>query len=124
MAKLVNKHIRITEQQDQHLLALSAKTGYNVNELIRKILDNIDDVTLTTALSRQQATANREMQLLASRKYIMDTLSRTQVFNNINQIAHYVNKYPDNDLGKELVNAFNIVSKRIDELRSDINEHC
>ena len=123
MAKLVNKHIRITEQQDQHLLALSAKTGYNVNELIRKILDNVDDVTLTTALSRQQAT-NREMQLLASRKYIMDTLSRTQVFNNINQIAHYVNKYPDNDLGKELVNAFNIVSKRIDELRSDINEHC
>ena len=122
MAKLVNKHIRITE--DQHLLSLSAKTGYNVNELIRKILDNVDDVTLTTALSRQQATANREMQLLASRKYIMDTLSRTQVFNNINQIAHYVNKYPDNDLGKELVNAFNTVSKKIDELRSDINEHC
>lgn len=84
MAKLVNKHIRITEQQDQHLSALSAKTGYNVNELIRKILDNVDDVTLTTALSRQQATANREIQLLASRKYIMDTLSRTQVFNNIN----------------------------------------
>ncbi|WP_156249951.1 plasmid mobilization relaxosome protein MobC, partial [Limosilactobacillus reuteri] len=46
------------------------------------------------------------------------------ICHNINQIAHYVNKYPDNDLGKELVNAFNIVSKRIDELRSDINEHC
>lgn len=123
MAKLVNKHIRITEQQDQHLSSLSAKTGYNVNELIRKILDNIDDVTLTTALSRQQATANCEMQLLASRKYIMDTLTRTQVF-NINQIAHYINKYPNNDLGKELIDAFNTVTKRIDQLRSDINEHC
>ncbi len=84
----------------------------------------MDNSNYNNTLSRQQATANREMQLLASRKYIMDTLSRTQVFNNINQIAHYVNKYPDNDLGKELVNAFNIVSKRIDELRSDINEHC
>ena len=124
MAKLVNKHIRITEQQDQHLSSLSAKTGYNVNELIRKILDNIDDVTLTTALSRQQATAYREMQLLASRKYIKGTLTRTQVFNNINQIAHYINKYPNNDLGKELIDAFNTVTKRIDQLRSDINEHC
>ena len=53
----------------------------------------------------------------------MDTI-RTQVFNNINQIAHYINKYPNNDLGKELVNTFNTVIKEINELRSDINEHC
>ena len=54
MAKLVNKHIRITEQQDQHLLSLKLRQEYNVNELIRKILDNVDDVTRQLALSRQQ----------------------------------------------------------------------
>lgn len=117
--RLVDKHFRLTEQQYNHLKRLSAETGYNVNELLRLIVDNIDDGTLKIVNQSQQAKANREMQILARQKYLLNLFSN--VTSNINQIAKYVNT--NQKIDKNVVNAFEQMITKIDKLRGDVREH-
>lgn len=119
MVKLVDKHFRLTEDQYKHLTALSAKTGYNVNQLLRLIVDNVDDGTLKVVIQSQQEKANREMQILARQKYLLNLFSN--VSSNVNQIAKYVNT--NQQIDENVVNAFNSMTNQIDKLRGEIREH-
>lgn len=119
MVKLVDKHFRLTEDQYKHLTALSAMTGYNVNELLRLIVDNVDDSTLKIVIQSQQAKANREMQMLARQKYLLNLFSN--VSNNINQISKYVNT--NQKIDKNVVNAFEQMTTYVEKLRGDVREH-
>lgn len=117
--RLVDKHFRLTEQQYNHLKRLSAMTGYNVNELLRLIVDNVDDGTMKIVVQSQQAKASREMQILARQKYLLNLFSN--VTSNINQIAKYVNT--NQKIDKNVVNAFEQMITKIDKLRGDVREH-
>lgn len=119
MVKLVDKHFRLTEDQYKHLTALSAMTGYNVNELLRLIVDNVDDSTLKIVIQSQQAKASREMQILARQKYLLNLFSN--VTNGLNQIAKYVNT--EQGIDENAVKAFNRMTTYIENLRGDIREH-
>lgn len=117
--RLVDKHFRLTEQQYNHLKRLSAMTGYNVNELLRLIVDNIDDGTMKIVVQSQQAKASREMQILARQKYLLNLFSN--VSNNINQIAKYVNR--EQGIDESAVEAFSQMTKYVEKLRGDVREH-
>lgn len=117
--RLVDKHFRLTEQQYNHLKRLSAETGYNVNELLRLIVDNIDDGTLRIVNQSRQAKANREMQILARQKYLLNLFSN--VTSNINQIAKYVNT--QQGINEPVVKAFSQMATQVEKLRGDVREH-
>lgn len=119
MVKLVDKHFRLTEEQYKHLTALSAMTGYNVNELLRLIVDNVDDGTMKIVVQSQQEKANREMKVLARQKYLINLFSN--VTNNINQIAKYVNEKQGID--ESVVKAFSQMTTQVEKLRGDVREH-
>lgn len=92
--------IRMSDEQKFHLDTLSAKTGYNASEIVRNLIDNCDEVTLTLALKKIDENKKIEIEKVASLKY--KTFLLSNISKNINQIAHYVNANKNNNVSVEL----------------------
>lgn len=92
--------IRMSDEQKFHLDTLSAKTGYNASEIVRNLIDNCDEVTLTLALKKIDENKKIEIEKVASLKY--KTFLLSNISKNINQVAHYVNANKNNNVSVEL----------------------
>lgn len=81
--------IRLTDEQKLHLTNLSAKTGASSSDIIRKMIDNLDEVTLSLALKKIDRNRAVNIEKIAVRKYQNYLLQN--LTNNVNQIAKVVN---------------------------------
>lgn len=81
--------IRLTDEQKLHLTNLSAKTGVSSSEIIRKVIDNLDEVNLSLALKKIDKNRAVDIEKIAVRKYQNYLLQN--LANNVNQIAKVVN---------------------------------
>lgn len=81
--------IRLTDEQKLHLTNLSAKTGVSSSEIIRKMIDNLDEVTLSLALKKIDKNRAVDIEKIAVKKYQNYLLQN--LANNVNQIAKVVN---------------------------------
>lgn len=81
--------IRLTNEQKLHLTNLSAKTGVSSSEIIRKVIDNLDEVNLSLALKKIDRNRAVNIEKIAIRKYQNYLLQN--LTNNVNQIAKVVN---------------------------------
>lgn len=95
--------IRLTDEQKLHLTNLSAKTGVSSSEIIRKMIDNLDEVNLALALKKIDKNRAVDIEKIAVKKYQNYLLQN--LTNNVNQIAKVVNnksKMNINKLEKQL----------------------
>lgn len=96
--------IRLTDEQKLHLTNLSAKTGVSSSEIIRKVIDNLDEVNLSLALKKIDKNRAVDIEKIAVKKYQNYLLQN--LANNVNQIAKVVNnnksKMNINKLEKQL----------------------
>lgn len=81
--------IRLTDEQKLHLTNLSAKTGVSSSEIIRKVIDNLDEVNLSLALKKIDKNRAVDIEKIAVKKYQNYLLQN--LTNNVNQIAKVVN---------------------------------
>src|SRR5699024_12673646 len=77
--------IRLTDEQKLHLTNLSAKTGVSSSEIIRKVIDNLDEVNLSLALKKIDKNRAVDIEKIAVKKYQNYLLQN--LTNNVNQIA-------------------------------------
>lgn len=111
--------IRMSDEQKFHLDTLSAKTGCNASEIVRNLIDNCDEVTLTLALKKIDENKKIEIEKVASLKY--KTFLLSNISNNLNQIAHYVNANKDKDVTKQLEKYLAQMVQIIDEIKVKID---
>ena len=81
--------IRLTDEQKLHLTNLSAKTGACSSDIIRKMIGNLDEVTLSLALKKIDKNRAVDIEKIALKKYQNYLLQN--LTNNVNQIAKVVN---------------------------------
>lgn len=92
--------------------------GYTTSELIRKMIDNADDVTMQQKQAINIKEVNVELKKIVEKRY-QNSLLRN-LTNNMNQIAHYVNKYKQNSSEKALLLAFQTIEKQVKSLKEVI----
>lgn len=120
MVKLTRKLITITEQQNEHLNTLSAQTGMPVTEIIRRMIDNSNEVNFKQIVESNDAKLAECKKVKASLKYYIYLLNRAT--NSISQIEKSVSS--DNKLDCEALNVLNLIKQQLSDLRGDVDEHC
>lgn len=112
----------MTEDQHKNLMELSAKTGYTPSELIRKFIDGADLVTL----QQNKVTENDDVKnrLLLAREMKYQNYLFSNLTKNINQIAHYLNKYKANAKVRALDSAFQNIEKQINDLKEKLKKEA
>lgn len=90
--------IRLTDEQKLYLTNLSAKTGVSSSEIIRKMIDNLDEVNLVLALKKIDRNKSVDIEKIAVKKYQNYLLQN--LTNNVNQIAKIVNNKSKVDVRK------------------------
>lgn len=113
--------LRLSEEQQAKLTNLTAKTGYTSSEIVRKIIDNLDEVSFKLAVTNEDKNRKVELAKIAELKYKNYLFSN--VTSNINQIAHYVNANSNNVDNASLLNAFQTVEKQIKDVKEKINNY-
>ena len=81
--------IRMNDELKSKLDKLSAKTGYSSSELIRMLIENANEVTLSLALDEIKNRKQVDIEKIANDKYTNYLLSN--LTKNVNQIAHWCN---------------------------------
>lgn len=117
----LDMHFRITRQQKDKLERISAMTGLKTSEVLREVIDNVDETTLKNSIEYTQEKENREIEILARQKYLINLFKN--VTSNINQIAKYVN-YGTDVTDENLSNVFKAMTRQVDELRREVYERC
>lgn len=120
MVKLTRKLITITEQQNQHLNTLSAQTGMPVTEIIRRMIDNSNEVNFKQIVESNDAKLAEYKKVKASLKYYIYLLNRAT--NSISQIEKRVSS--DSKLDCEALNVLNLIKQQLSDLRGDVDEYC
>lgn len=114
--------VRLSDEQKLHLDTLSAKTGYNSSDIVRNLIDNVDEVTLTLALQKIDERKAVDIEKIASQKYQNYLLNN--LANNLNQVAHFVNKnanYIDKNITDDLSNKLSNIKDELDEVKVKLN---
>lgn len=114
--------IRMTEDQHKNLMELSAKTGYTPSELIRKFIDGADLVTLQQNKVTEKVDVKNRLLLAREMKYQNYLFSN--LTKNMNQIAHYLNKYKANANVRALDSAFQNIEKQINDLKEKFKKEA
>lgn len=118
MAK--DSHVRLTDDQSQKLGRLSAKLGVSENEIIRRLLDNADEVSLKT-IARNRDADELILANLKQQNWLLSNLT-----NNLNQVTHFLNQH-QNDLTldemKILAKIFNQFYGSVQNLRKELHGH-
>ena len=110
-------HVRLSDEENQKLARLSAKLGLSGNEIIRRLLDNADEVTLKVI---DNSTKQNDLILanLKQQNWLLSNLT-----NNLNQVTHFLNQH-QNDLTldemKTLATIFNQFYRSVKELRKEL----
>lgn len=120
MVKLTRKLITITEQQNEHLNTLSAQTGMPVTEIIRRMIDNSNEVNFKQIVESNDDKLAEYKKVKTSLKYYIYLLNRAT--NSISQIEKRVSS--DNKLDCEALNVLNLIKQQLSDLRGDVDEHC
>lgn len=110
--------LRLTDNQFAKLQFYSSEMGYTTSELLRKMIDNADDVTMQQKQAINIKEVNIELKKIIEKRY-QNSLLRN-LANNLNQIAHYVNKNKENSSNKALLLAFQTIEKQVIELRKEL----
>lgn len=110
--------IRLTDSQFEKLSFYSEELGYSTSELIREMIDHADDVTM----QQNQGMTNKKIEAelkktteLKYQNYLLSNLTK-----NMNQVAHYLNKYKGNARVKSLDHAFQTIEKCVVEMEKEI----
>lgn len=110
--------IRLTDFQFEKLSFYSEKLGYSTSELIREMIDHADDVTM----QQNQGMTNKKIEAelkktteLKYQNYLLSNLTK-----NMNQVAHYLNKYEGNARVKSLASAFQTIEKHVGEIKNEL----
>lgn len=106
--------IRLTDEQKLHLTNLSAKTGVSSSEIIRKVIDNLDEVTLSLALKKIDKNRAVDIEKIAVKKYQNYLLQN--LTNNVNQIAKVVNNNKSKVDVKKLEKQLDLIVKNQKEI--------
>lgn len=120
---MINEHIRVTTEQEAQLSTLAENLGYSKSEVVRKMIDNVNEVTLQTIDEKNRMT---DVELIATRKYLMHQLGG--LTNNVNQLAKIANTMMKNDEGvnddiaNSLIQMVDVLTKQTEQLRGEINE--
>lgn len=112
--------IRLNDEQKFHLDKLSAKSGYSSSEIIRKMIDNVDEVTLILALKKIDDRKQVDIEKIACMKYQNYLLSN--LTSNMNQIAHYVNLNKENSDNQKLVKSFEILTSQVEQFKKRLSD--
>lgn len=112
--------LRLSEKQQAKLNLLSAKTGYNQSEIIRFMIDNLDEVKFDLVLNNDKENRKVELQKIGDLRYQNYLFSN--VTKNVNQIAKYVNS-TENIQNKNLIFAFNEMKKDIKDLEEKLRDY-
>lgn len=116
----LDTHFRITRGEKAKLEKISAMTGLKTSEVLREIIDNTDETTLKNSIEHTQETENRQIEILARQKYLINLFKN--VTNNVNQIAKYVNYQYEKVDNQQLKDAFEWMIKDLTELRHNVYE--
>lgn len=108
----------MTDDQFEKLQKMSEKMGYTSSELLRKMIDNANDVTMMQNKAMNSREVNVKLKKIAEKRY-QNSLLRN-LANNMNQVAHYVNKYKNNSSEKALLLAFQTIEKQVKSLKEVI----
>lgn len=110
--------IRLTDSQFEKLSFYSEELGYSTSELIREMIDHADDVTM----QQNQGMTNKKIEAelkktteLKYQNYLLSNLTK-----NMNQVAHYLNKYEGNARVKSLASAFQTIEKHVGEIKNEL----
>lgn len=110
--------IRLTDEQKLHLTNLSAKTGVSSSEIIRKMIDNLDEVNLALALKKIDRNKSVDIEKIAVRKYQNYLLQN--LTNNVNQIARVVNNNKSKMNVNRLEKQLNLIVKNQKEIKEKL----
>lgn len=110
--------IRLTDEQKLHLTNLSAKTGASSSDIIRKIIDNLDEVNLSLALKKIDKNRAVDIEKIAVRKYQNYLLQN--LANNVNQIAKIVNNNKSKVDVKKLEKQLDLIVKNQKEINKKL----
>lgn len=112
--------IRLNDEQKFHLNKLSAKSGYSSSEIIRMLIENADEVTLSLALDEIKNRKQVDIEKIANDKYTNYLLSN--LTKNVNQIAHWCNANQYNNVNKELQNYLKILVQNTEEIKKKLSD--
>lgn len=110
--------IRLTDEQKLHLTNLSAKTGVSSSEIIRKVIDNLDEVNLSLALKKIDKNRAVDIEKIAVRKYQNYLLQNLAT--NVNQIAKIVNNNKSKINVNRLEKQLNLIIKNQKEIKEKL----
>lgn len=110
--------IRLTDEQKLHLTNLSAKTGVSSSEIIRKVIDNLDEVNLSLALKKIDKNRTVDIEKIAVRKYQNYLLQNLAT--NVNQIAKIVNNNKSKMNVNRLEKQLNLIVKNQKEIKEKL----
>lgn len=112
--------IRLDEDQIEKLQFYGSEMGYTTSELIRKMIENADDVTMQQKQAINIKEVNIELKKIVEKRYQSSLLKN--LTNNMNQVAHYVNKNKNNSSQKALLLAFQTLEKQVKHLERVIRD--
>lgn len=112
--------IRMNDELKSKLDKLSAKTGYSSSELIRMLIENANEVTLSLALDEIKNRKLVDIEKIACMKYQNYLLSN--LTSNLNQVAHYVNLNKSNSDNKKLVESFEILANQVEQFKKRLSD--
>ena len=110
--------IRLTDFQFEKLSFYSEKLGYSTSELIREMVEHADDATMQQNLGMTDKKIEAELKKTTELKYQNYLLSN--LTKNMNQVAHYLNKYEGNARVKSLASAFQTIEKHVGEIKNEL----
>lgn len=110
--------IRLDEDQIEKLQFYGSEMGYSQSDLIRKMIEDADDVTMQQNQKMNSTIRLLEFQKITEMKYQNYLLSN--LTKNINQVAHYLNRYKENARIKPLLSAFQTLEKQTNEIKVEI----
>lgn len=112
--------IRMNDELKSKLDKLSAKTGYSSSELIRMLIENVNEVTLSLALNEIKNRKQVDIEKIACKKYQNYLLSN--LTSNMNQIAHYVNLNKKNSDNQKLVKSFELLTSQVELFKKRLSD--
>lgn len=112
----------MTDDQFEKLQSVSEKTGYTPSEILRRMIVNADLVTLQqNKVTEKDDVKNR---LLLAREMKYQNYLFSNLTKNMNQIAHYLNKYKANAKVRSLDSAFQTIEKQINDLKEKLKKEA
>lgn len=123
----VHKNLALSEEQKKKLDLISKKMKMNSTEMIRYLIDNFDERLLRNK-EIKKINEKKSDELITYLSWFSYNYDKIGV--NVNQIAHYMNKYllkdviNDEDVMNRLLNKMDALINRINEFQSHVWQYA